>query len=399
MDVSDFLLYSTSFVSLFVSIFWFTVYFSADKKRTLTAKLRPMTMIVPVYNEEKTIRACIQSLLKQGYPGLKIIIVDDGSTDSSGRIVKELAKKHRNVKYFRKKNGGKSSALNHGLRRVKTELFGFIDSDTYLASGALRNMVGYFHDNVASVTICIKPASTTNLVQKLQRVEYMVASFTRKLLSYIHSVYYTPGFALYKTDVVKKLGGFDESTLSEDLEIGLRLKSAGYDIENTVEKYAYTEVPGTFKELFNQRMRWYRGYIELTRRYKHMFLNKNFGDLGLMVLPIQYILLALITPFMLYSIYDSLANVIKRLIDVYLVGFDVSYFYNTSVFNFITPTTFFFVAVLAAFFFMLKLSQSNVDEKIGKGTYIAYIVLYPFINTLLWIAAFIYEVLNVKKKW
>lgn len=401
MDVLDILLYSTAYVSLFVSMFWFTVYFFDEKKPQKTAsQLLGITMLVPAHNEQKTIKKCVISLLQQGYPKLTVLVVDDGSTDATPKIVKALARRHKNVKYLGKKHSGKAASLNFGLRRVKTEVFGFIDSDTYLSSGALHNMVSYFRDEkTASVTVCIKPSKTLNFVQKIQRVEYMISAFTRKLLSMINSVYYTPGCAIYRTNIVREVGGFDENNLTEDLEIGLRLKNSGYRIENTIEKFAYTEVPSTFRDLFHQRMRWYRGYIHNTRKYKHMFFSKRFGDLGLMVLPIQYILLALVTPFLLYGIYDSSVSALRYITDAYLVGFDFSYFVGTFSFNLITPTTFFFAAVLAAFVMMLRLSQEKTSEKIGKATYVAYIILYPFINTLLWMSAFVYEMTGTKKRW
>jgi cellulose synthase/poly-beta-1,6-N-acetylglucosamine synthase-like glycosyltransferase len=392
-------MYATAYASIFVAIFWFTVYLSHEKRKPGAKSFPSMTLIVPAHNEEKTIVKCLKSLVGQNYPGLKILVVDDGSTDNTANVVKTFAQENPSVRYYFKKHAGKASALNYGLRRVNTELCGFIDSDTYLSKTALGNMIGYFHDNVASVTVCIKPASTKNLVQKLQRMEYMIASFTRKLMSYINSVYYTPGFAIYKTSVLKKLGGFDEHTLTEDLEIGLRLKNNGYDIENTIEDYAYTEVPKTFGELFHQRMRWYRGFISNTRKYKHMFFNRNFGDLGILVLPIQYILLALVTPFMLYGLYSGALLLADRIIDISLVGFDVNYFMTTGSLLNVTPATFFFLMLLGSFFFMLWLSQKNTEEKIGKATYVTYIILYPFINTFLWISALIYEIANAKKKW
>src|SRR3989304_10341724 len=98
MDVSEIMVYVMSFISLFVSIFWFLIYFSnSDKRRTISA-LPPMTIMVPAYNEEKTIKACLMSLLKQNYHGLKIIVIDDGSTDKTGAVVQALAKQYHNIR-------------------------------------------------------------------------------------------------------------------------------------------------------------------------------------------------------------------------------------------------------------------------------------------------------------
>jgi cellulose synthase/poly-beta-1,6-N-acetylglucosamine synthase-like glycosyltransferase len=398
--IGEILFYLTAFVMLFVSIFWFITFLTAEKKKIMNIKKFPqLTIIVPAYNAESKIRQCIGSLISQKYPGLKIIIVDDGSTDRTGKIARAYAKKHRNIKYLKKKNSGKASALNYGLRHVNTELFGFLDSDTYLSENALKNMVGYFGSDVGAVTASIKPERVENTIERLQKVEYLISSFTRKLMSHINSLYYTPAFAIYKTGVIKELGGFDENNLTEDLEIGLRLKKNGYDIENSIEDCAYTEIPNNFKVLFRQRIRWYRGFIYNTKKYSSMLFSRKHGDLGILVLPMQYIILALIIPFLLYSIYDIGTVVFQKAVDLYLTGFDLSYINATSDIIIISPTTFFVLAFVVSFFIMIKLSKDKIGSNISKLDYIVYLIVYPFINVFMWISALAYEIIGAKKKW
>ncbi len=400
MMIEDILFYATAYISLFISIFWFTTYFISDKteKRKKLSHYPSLSIIIPAYNEEKNIENCIRLLLKQDYPDLKIIVVDDGSTDNTCNISKRLSREFANLTYIKKKNRGKAAALNTGLKIIDTELFGFIDADTHLSDNTLKNMVRYIHGNVVSTIAFIKPHTTKSAIERIQRIEYMLSSFTRKLMCSLKSLYYTPGFAIYKTDVVKELGGFDENNITEDLEIGLRLKNAGYDIENSAEDSAFTIVPKSFKTLFWQRMRWYRGYIYNTKKYSHMFFNRKFGDMGIFVLPIQYILLALIVPMLIFSIYNTVATAIKRIIDIYLIGPDVGYFMNYGM-NIITPTTFFFLAVVVAFVLMIILSAKKVKEKISVLDGIIYIIIYPFINLVLWVAAFVYEATRSERKW
>ena len=399
LTASDILFYATAYVTLFVSVFWFSTYFLSDKKDGRTGKIRPLTILIPAYNEEKAIGRCIKSVLAQNYPKLRVIVMDDGSTDKTGDVVKAFAKRNRAIRYIRKKHSGKAASLNEGLSHVRTELFGFIDSDTYLSKGALKNMVRYIDGNTVSVIASIRPHNTRGMVEKMQHIEYLISSFTRKLMSMLNSLYYTPGFAIYRTDVIKRLGGFDEKNLTEDLEIGLRLKSNGYDIANSMEDKAYTNVPETFRGLFHQRMRWYRGNIYNSRKYSNIFFNRKFGDLGIMVLPVQYLLLALIIPFFVLGVYQNAVLVGQRLIDAYIVGFDFNYLATTGNFNIITPVTFFFVATVLAFAMMIRLSEKKVKESISKLDYIVYIILYPFINLILWLSALVYEVTRAKKEW
>lgn len=398
--LTEILFYSTAFVILFISVFWLLIFFSTEprKKRRLSS-YPSLSIIIPAYNEESKIARCINSLIKQNYPELRIVIVDDGSTDNTQNISKEFSLKHKNIRYVRKKNAGKASALNFGLKYVNTEFFGFIDSDTYLSDNALLNMMTYFRKDVGAVTVAIKPDSAKNTIERMQRVEYLISSFTRKLMTYINVLYFTPAFAIYRTGDIKRLGGFDENNLTEDMEIGLRLKDNGLNIENSVEDSAYTDIPRNFNSLFHQRIRWYRGYIHNTRKYSKMMFSRKYGDLGIMVLPVQYIILALIIPFLLYSLYETSLFVFRKIMDLYITGFDLNYMHYSFSFNLISPTTFFLIVSFLSFFIMLKISKNNVKENIGKLDYIIYLLIYPFINVMLWIAAFIYEIGGVKKKW
>lgn len=400
MIVEDILFYLTVYVTLYISVFWLTTFFLAENKRPRkVSRLPPLTIIIPAYNAERLIAKCVDSLQNQDYPGLRVVVVDDGSTDNTGSVVKSLCKKYGNLACIKKKNGGKASALNAGLQRINTEIFGFIDSDTYLARNALKNMVGYFSGDVAAVTATTKPAKCENFVERLQKVEYMISSFTRKLLSFIDSLYYTPAFALYRTSVVKELGGFDEKNITEDLEIGLKLKSRGYKIENSVETESYTVVPATFSSLARQRLRWYRGYIYNSRKYSNMFFNRKFGDLGMLVLPLQYILLALVIPLMLIMISNLLISAAKWVADLLIVGFDVGYFAQSQHIVLITPTTYFSAAFLVSFAVMLSISFSSLREKAGKLDYIAYMAVYPLVNLVFWVVAIAHEILRTKREW
>jgi len=398
--IEDILFYIAVYLSLFVSVFWLLIFLdNKEQPKNKITRFPSLTIIIPCYNEEEYLESCVESLIRQRYPKLRVIIVDDGSTDMTQEIGKKLSKKYGFIKYMRKNQGGKGAALNRALSQINTEYFGFIDADTFLSKNALKNMTSYLNDGAAAVIAVIKPVKPRNFVERLQKIEYMIASFTRKLMSFLEALYYTPGFALYRTNVVKKLGGFDEDNLTEDLEIGLRLKNNGHKIENTIEDYAYTVVPKTLKELFNQRLRWYRGSIYNSRKYKHMFFSREHGDLGMFVLPVQYLLLAVTTPLLLIGVWHMFTSIAKNIIDVNLVGFDMGYFLETTSVQFINPFTFFVVALLASFILILKTSEREIKEKISAAEYAVYIIIYPFINLFLWIAAFMQEMLRAKKKW
>ena len=97
-----------------------------------TNKVPSISIIVPVYNVEKYLKKCIDSILNQSFQNFELILVDDGSTDSSGEICDEYALKDRRVLVIHKENEGLSSARNEGIKASSAEYVGFVDSDDYI---------------------------------------------------------------------------------------------------------------------------------------------------------------------------------------------------------------------------------------------------------------------------
>ena len=100
-----------------------------------------ISIIVPVYNAEKHLRRCVDSILAQTYIDFELLLVDDGSTDRSGAICDEFELKDVRISVFHKENGGASSARNYGLNRAKGEYICFIDSDDWVEEDYLENLI------------------------------------------------------------------------------------------------------------------------------------------------------------------------------------------------------------------------------------------------------------------
>ena len=100
-----------------------------------------ISVIIPVYNVEKYLCACVNSVINQTYKNLEIILVDDGSTDKSGAICDEYALKDERIKVFHKSNGGLSSARNYGLDRMSGDYVFFLDSDDFISLQCLEKML------------------------------------------------------------------------------------------------------------------------------------------------------------------------------------------------------------------------------------------------------------------
>ncbi len=116
-----------------------------------------ISIIVPVYNAENTLNRCIDSILNQTFRGWELFLIDDGSTDKSGKLCDDYALKDKRIKVFHKANGGVSSARNIGLQYTKSKWVTFVDADDYLNVESLYNMIICSDDSdlvLSSIKIC-----------------------------------------------------------------------------------------------------------------------------------------------------------------------------------------------------------------------------------------------------
>ena len=113
-----------------------------------------ISVIIPVYNVEKYLDRCMETVLNQTYGNMEIILVDDGATDQSGKKCDEYALKDERVKVIHKKNGGLSSARNAALEIATGDYIGFVDSDDYIDEYMFEKMLQYCIDNDCDISVC-----------------------------------------------------------------------------------------------------------------------------------------------------------------------------------------------------------------------------------------------------
>ena len=111
-------------------------------------------MILPIYNVEKFIEKCVRSLINQTYKNIEIILVDDGSKDSSGAIADNLAKEDSRIRVIHKDNGGLSDARNFGIENATGDYICFVDSDDYVKSDYVKSMYDNLVDNDVKISCC-----------------------------------------------------------------------------------------------------------------------------------------------------------------------------------------------------------------------------------------------------
>lgn len=113
-----------------------------------------VSIIVPIYNTEKYLEACLSSIKNQTHKNLEIILVDDGSTDNSAKIIDAFAKSDRRVKTIHQKNAGQSAARNRGLKEATGDFISFIDSDDRVDQTFIEKLLAPYQDADTSITVC-----------------------------------------------------------------------------------------------------------------------------------------------------------------------------------------------------------------------------------------------------
>ncbi len=405
-----------SFISVFVALLWIIVNYAAKfhKSEDVVLKEFPtITAAVPVWNESKTIIPTLKSILSQNYPQnkIEIIIVDDLSTDNTFDVAKKFIEhgNYKNIKILKhKKNLGKAGALNTALKIAKGDFFWVYDADSIASKDLLSNMILRFNekgnDDVAAVVAITLIKNQGNWIEKIQRLEYVMAAFVRKLLGSVDTLHITNALSLFKTKIIKKIGGFDVGNLTEDFEIALRLRYNGYRIVMCEKGNFHTNVPSTIKKMWMQRVRWFRGFIHNNIKYKKLILNKDYGLLGLFQIPIEVFFLLIV--FISIGIFGY--NLIKLLINFIfqLLIMKFGFFTLTipTLQQFLLDINFklFFpsLTVLVLGLYLYLSAHEYVGEK--WKFYIpslAYLFIYPFFRSMQWVHAFVLELWRADRKW
>lgn len=285
--------YFLLFISLYFEVFLLVSFLRrrfvpASPLNNIHGALPRVAIIVPCFNEEKGIAQTLASLMALEYPRekLEVIVVDDGSTDSTLSIARSFEHDSR-VKVFHKGNGGKHTAMNFALSRTNAELIGCLDADSIAAPQALlRSAEVFTNARVAAVTPGIHAKEPRTLLQHMQKVEYRLSIFNRFMLASLGSAFITPGpFSIFRASVVRELGGWRHGHSTEDMEMALRIQDAGHLIANAPNATIHTSTPPTLGKLFRQRVRWTYGFLRNAVDYRHMLGARRYGHLGLLILP------------------------------------------------------------------------------------------------------------------
>jgi cellulose synthase/poly-beta-1,6-N-acetylglucosamine synthase-like glycosyltransferase/peptidoglycan/xylan/chitin deacetylase (PgdA/CDA1 family)/spore germination protein YaaH len=285
-----------------------------------------VSIVIPAYNEEKVVVKTISSLLLQRYPGeLQLVVVDDGSSDDTADIVEEAYGGHPQVALHRKPNGGKASALNHGIAWARHEIIIALDADTVFDDDTVAELVQPLADpGVAAVAGNAKVGNRVNLVTRWQALEYVTSqNMDRRAFSQLDCITVVPGaVGAWRRSLVRQVGGFKEDTLAEDQDLTLEMRRLGHSVAYADGAIAYTEAPDTLRGLAKQRFRWSFGTLQCAWKHRDAFFRRRYGSLGFIGLPNVFLfqlLLPAVSPvadlMFLLSIFSVSINAMSHTVD------------------------------------------------------------------------------------
>ena len=302
--------------------------------RILGSRLAPqISILAPAHNEAPTIRESVWSLLTLYYPNLEVILVNDGSTDETmGVLAKEfdlaaiypiyrhqvpskpvrglyVSRTYPNLLVVNKDKGGKADALNAGLNLATGKLVCAIDADTLIEPDAFQRIVRPFllSDDVVAAGGTIRIANGSAVdggrvvdarvprdpLAGIQVIEYLRAFTVGRLgwNNFGDNLIISGAFGLFLRTSVIAIGGYEKSTVGEDMEIVARLRRHGYEshtpsrVAFLPDPVAWTQAPEVMRVLAAQRDRWHRGLAEVLWRHRGLFCNPRYGALGMVVYP------------------------------------------------------------------------------------------------------------------
>jgi cellulose synthase/poly-beta-1,6-N-acetylglucosamine synthase-like glycosyltransferase len=246
-------------------------------------ELPKFSIIVPTKNEESVIRRCLDGIFNIDYPKekMQVIVVDGKSEDNTFRICSEfLGKYPENISVISEKSAkGKPAALNLALPYITGEIVCVFDADNLPEKEVLMRTASYFSDK----KIVALQGRTTSLNEKFNALTRVIAAEERAWFQTLLSgreklqlfVPLTGSCQFVRTNVLKELGGWDENSLTEDVELALRLVENQHLIKYAPDVCSGQETPSGLGSLFKQRVRWYRGYMETAIKYGRLLDNLN----------------------------------------------------------------------------------------------------------------------------
>ena len=384
-----------SFLFLSVTVGSIELY-GAKRRNILKNELRsdyysPITIVVPAHNEGITIEATINSLLALDYKLYEIVVVDDGSTDDTSDVVREnfrMARINRPIQrklhcqtvegifetrefkvpitLIRKKNGGKADALNMGINAARYPYFLCMDADSVLQRDSLKKIVRPVLEDETIVAVggAVRPCNDATIVDgqvvqyhmpkkilpAMQVLEYDRSFLAARILfdKFNGSIIISGAFGLFKKDVVIAAGGYDSSTMGEDMELVVKLHTycrecdIPYRIRYATDAICWTQAPEKLNDLRKQRRRWHIGLYQSMTKHRHILANPKYGLVSF-VSYFYFLIYELLSPYI--EVFGTFAMLLAWVVKLLNVPFMLMYLGIYVIYSSILSLTAFFARV------------------------------------------------------
>ena len=249
-------IYVLFFIIILYDSYYFGIFLYQSSMKTTIQFSPPISVIIPVYNNESTIKKCIQSILSSDYDITEVIVVNDGSTDKTRKILDSLT----GITIYHIPHSGKAAALNYGITHAATDIV-TVDADTVVHKDTITKLVRNLkvYDAVAGN---LQVSTRKGFLGRSQAVEHVRAAMFKKVAQYFDDIDIVPGpIGAFKKDIFSQV--CYGTSLVEDMELTQKVREKNFTVGYEQEAKAYTEMPVTWTSFLNQRFRWAKGNLEL----------------------------------------------------------------------------------------------------------------------------------------
>ncbi len=365
-------------------------YNNNEKHEALPLKETPMvSILMPAHNEGDILYGVVKEMTSLNYPNYELILINDGSSDDTGNVLKNIVNMYDNVKVIDLKvNCGKANALYLGAIASKGEILVGVDADSYLEKNALRYLVSHFinkqnGERVGAVTGNPRVRNRGTLLGKIQLCEYAsIISLIKRTQRVLGKVMTVSGVCVaYRKKALLESGFWDRDMMTEDIAVTWKLEKNFWDIRYEPRALCWMLVPETVKGLWRQRKRWAEGGLEVV--FRHFDIFKSWRRRRLF-------------PVYLEQVCSFFWSVCWLILTIILVIMEIQ---GKMVFtDYIWKSQFLSFVCLLQFAVAMWL-ESHYDKQILKSSWsvIWYPLVYWYVNVFITLSALLKAILPKKK--
>jgi cellulose synthase/poly-beta-1,6-N-acetylglucosamine synthase-like glycosyltransferase len=269
-----------------------------------------VSVVIPAYNEAAGIAATIRSMVRSRYRGrIEIIVVDDGSSDDTAAIARNLGIPY--VRVISQPNSGKPGALSRGIAEARSDILVLVDGDTIFQTDTLGRLIAPLAAaDVGAVSGNTKVGNRRGFLGGWQHLEYVMGfNLDRRLFDMLGTIPTVPGaIGAFRRAALAAVGGISADTLAEDTDLTMALCRSPWHVVYAPGAIAWTEAPSSLRQLWRQRYRWSYGTMQAMWKHRRAVIEHGqsgrFGRYCLTYLALFHVLLPLIAPVVdVFSIY------------------------------------------------------------------------------------------------